>query len=92
MAHSTFEVVKKLSEIATARGCTLEQVAVSLERGEAAAIFYSDRAETYQAHSYAFFCDEPLRDHTHWGAYDLDLDGARRVWTEKARRFMQGWR
>jgi len=91
MTHSTFEVVKKLSEIATARGCTLEQVAVSLERGEAAAIFYSDRAETYSAHSYAFFECEDLRSHTHWGAYDLNLDGARRVWAEKCRRFMEGF-
>lgn len=86
------EVINKIDSIARARGCEVEQVAISMERGEAALVFYSPRSELYSSHSYAWFDGEELRDQTHWGAYDLTLDGARRVWTEKARRFMEGWK
>ncbi len=89
--RTSIEVVNKIDAIARSRGCEVEQIALSMERGEASLIFLHTAREVYSAHSYCWFDDEELRDQTHWGAYDLNIDGARRVWTEKARRFMEGW-
>lgn len=88
---NTIEVVNKLDAIARSRGCEVEQVAISLERREAAIILMHKDSEVYSAHSYSWWDGEALPNSTHWGAYDLNLDTARKVWAEKSRHFMQGW-
>ena len=89
---NTIEVIGKLDAIARARGCEIEQVSISLERREAAIIFINKESEVYSAHSYTWWDGEALPNNTHWGAYDLNLDTARKVWAEKSRRFMEGWK
>jgi len=89
--RTSIEVINKIDAIARSRGCEVEQIAISMERGEASLLFLHTDSEVYSAHSYCWFDGEELPRSTFWGAYDLNLDGARRVWTEKARQFMQGW-
>lgn len=89
---NTIQVVNKLDAIARSRGCEVEQVAISLERREAALIFLHKDSEVYSAHSYSWWDGEALPNSTHWGAYDLNLDTARKVWAEKSRQFMEGWK
>ena len=92
MSINSIQVVNKLDAIARARGCEVEQVAISLESREASVIFLHPEAETYSAHTYTWWDGEELPNSTHWGAYDCNLDMARKVWAEKSRRFMEGWR
>ena len=89
---NTMDIIGKLDTIARARGCEVEQVSISLERREAAVIFISKQSDVYSAHSYTWWDGEALPSSTHWGAYDLNLDTARKVWAEKSRQFMQGWK
>ena len=91
MSKSTIEVVNKLDSIARARGCEVEQVSISLDKREAAVIFLHPDREVYSAHSYGWWDTEEMPSYTYWGSYDLNLDGARRVWAEKSRRFMEGF-
>ena len=88
MSKSTIEVVNKLDEIAHSRGCEIEQIAVSLNKTEAAVIFKHNGRDVYSVHSYFWFTGEPLRNFTDHGSYDCDLATARRVLTRKARYFM----
>lgn len=89
---NTMEVISKLDAIGRGRGCEIEQVSISLERREAAVIFISKETEVYSAHSYSWFDGEALPSSTYWGAYDCNLDMARKIWAEKSRQFMQGWK
>ena len=89
---NTIDIIGKLDAIARGRGCEIEQVSISLERREAAIIFISKETDVYSAHSYTWFDGEALPSCTHWSAYDLNLDTARKVWAEKSRQFMQGWK
>ena len=91
MTINTIKVVSQLDSIARGRGCSIEQVAVSIDKREAAVIFWHDDKEVYSAHSYGWWDTEEMPRHTYWGSYDLNLGGARRVWAEKSRRFMEGF-
>lgn len=91
MTTNTLKVVQTVDAIARARGCEVEQVAISLDKREAALIFFHPDREVYSAHSYGWWDTEEMPSHTYWGSYDLNLDGARRVWAEKSRRFMEGY-
>lgn len=88
MSKSTIQVVNKLAQIAHGRGCEIEQIALSLDKTEAAVIFRTKGTKTYSAHSYFWFDGEPLGNNTCHGSYDCDLPTARRVLTRKARYFM----
>lgn len=91
MPINTLQVVQTVDAIARARGCEVEQVSISLDKREAALIFFHPDREVYSAHSYGWWDTEEMPSHTYWGSYDLNLDGARRVWAEKSRRFMEGY-
>ena len=91
MTTNTLNVVQALDSIARSRGCEVEQVAISLDKREAAVIFLHTDSEVYSAHSYGWWDTDPMPKNTYWGSYDLNLDGARRVWAEKSRRFMEGF-
>lgn len=91
MTTNTLNVVQALDSIARSRGCEVEQVAISLDKREAAVIFLHTDSEVYSAHSYGWWDTESMPKNTYWGSYDLNLDGARRVWAEKSRRFMEGF-
>lgn len=88
---NAIKIINQIDSIARGRGCTVEQVAISLDKREAAVIFFHDDSEVYSAHSYGWWDTEDLPRNTYWGSYDLNLDSARRVWAEKSRHFTQGY-
>ena len=50
--RTSIEVINKIDAIARSRGCEVEQIAISMERGEASLLFLHTDSEVYSAHSY----------------------------------------
>ena len=60
MTTNTVKVVQTVDAIARARGCEVEQVAISLDKREAALIFFHPDREVYSAHSYGWWDTEEM--------------------------------